>query len=98
VAAHCTLCSESRSPAGFPGELPAAFAGNNRSVNNVASGMVCAATGSGIATLVTERNEALANNFDFAQSGTCSFESMGNNTVENNGTNVTGVITPATLR
>jgi parallel beta helix pectate lyase-like protein len=83
---------------GSSGETATALAGNNQSVANASVGIHCDGLAGSNATLVAERNEVLGSVSGLTQSGICTFKSMGDNTVENNTTQLTGVITPATLR
>lgn len=80
------------------GETATALVGDSRVVGNTAAGIECNVGGT--AFVNAERNEVMANGTGFLRSatGNCTFRTMVNNTVENNGTNVSGVMTSGTLR
>jgi hypothetical protein len=48
--------------------------------------------------VVAERNEIVGNGTGFMSAFGCTFKSMGNNSVEDNGVDVNGTITSGTLR
>jgi hypothetical protein len=61
------------------------------------AGIACVSAG-GIATVVAERNEIVGNGTGLMSAFGCTFKSMGNNAVEDNGVDVDGTITSGTLR
>lgn len=78
------------------GETASATVGNSRILGSSSTGIYCGGSGSG--TLVVERNEVSGNYRGISHADSCIVKTLGNNVVENNTTDVIGVLRPATLR